>query len=201
MCLRPINCVLPVYTPAVPCVQHVGLNVPELIRLYFLQGYSNSEILGFLAIVHGVAIGLRTVKRWLNRLNLRRASGRNEAPLEDIVSAILDEMEGCVGSFVGYREMTRRLRMRHNLNVRRDNIMRILRVIDPEGVETRRRHRLHRREYSTPGPNFIWHIDGWDKLKPYGFSVHGCVDGFSRRILCLRCRQLIKTHTLPWITF
>ena len=27
---------------------------------------------------------------------------------------------------------------------------------------------------------------GWfDKLKPYGFPIHGCVDGFSRRILWL----------------
>lgn len=32
-------------------------------------------------------------------------------------------------------------------------------------------------------PNFSWHIDGYDKLKPFVFSVHGCVDGFSRRII------------------
>ena len=36
-----------------------------------------------------------------------------------------------------------------------------------------------------PGPNFIWHIDGYDKLKPYGFCVHGAIDGYSRRILWL----------------
>ena len=36
-----------------------------------------------------------------------------------------------------------------------------------------------------PGPNFIWHIDGYDKLKPYGFCIHGAVDGYSRRILWL----------------
>ncbi len=59
-------------------------------------------------------------------------------------------------------------------------------MIDPEGVQNRRRHRLRRRRYSTLGPNFLlWHLDGWDKLKPYGFCVHGCVDGFSRRILWL----------------
>ena len=28
-------------------------------------------------------------------------------------------------------------------------------------------------------------IDGLDKLKPFGFSLHGCVDGFSRRLLWL----------------
>ena len=34
-------------------------------------------------------------------------------------------------------------------------------------------------------PNFIWHIDGHDKLKPLEFSVHGCVDGFFQRLLWL----------------
>ena len=27
------------------------------------------------------------------------------------------------------------------------------------------------------GPNFCWHIDGYDKLSPYGFHIHGCIDG------------------------
>lgn len=25
----------------------------------------------------------------------------------------------------------------------------------------------------------------YDKLKPYGFAIHGCIDGFSRRIMWL----------------
>lgn len=27
------------------------------------------------------------------------------------------------------------------------------------------------------GPNYTWHLDGYDKLKPYGFCIHGCMDG------------------------
>ena len=50
---------------------------------------------------------------------------------------------------------------------------------DPEGVSRRRRRRLRRRKYFIPGPNYVWHIDGHDKLKPYGFCFHGCIDGFS----------------------
>lgn len=150
-----------------------------------MQGYSNAEILGFIGVIHGIAVGLRTLKRWLSILRLKRQRRGNEAQLEDIVSAILTEMEEYVGSHVGYREMTRRLRIKHNLKVTRDTVMRAMRVVDPEGVENRRRHRLRRRRYCTPGPNFLWHLDGWDKLKPYGFCVHGCIDGFSRRILWL----------------
>ena len=35
------------------------------------------------------------------------------------------------------------------------------------------------------GPNHLWDIDGYDKLKPFGFCIHGAIDGFSRRILWL----------------
>ena len=176
--------VLPSYTPALQ-VSNRGIDIAQTMREYFTQGYSNTEILGLLGISHGVAIGLRTLKRWLRALGLKRQNRRNQAHLHNIVSAILKEMEGYVGSQVGYREMTRRLRIKHGLKVTRDTIMRSMRVIDPQGVENRRRHRLQRRKYFTPGPNFLWHLDGWDKLKPYGFSVHGCIDGFSRRILWL----------------
>lgn len=31
------------------------------------------------------------------------------------------------------------------------------------------------------GPDFVWHLDGYDKLKPYGFAIHGCIDGL---VLC-----------------
>jgi hypothetical protein len=72
-----------------------------------------------------------------------------------------------------------------------------MRVLDKESVERRRRRRLIRRVYQNKacsfipkvpvvyygcivckkGPNFVWHLDGYDKLKPYGFAIHGCIDG------------------------
>ncbi|CAG2242609.1 unnamed protein product [Mytilus edulis] len=30
------------------------------------------------------------------------------------------------------------------------------------------------------------HIDGYDKIKPYGIAIHGAIDGYSRRILWLK---------------
>ncbi|CAC5399907.1 unnamed protein product [Mytilus coruscus] len=63
--------------------------------------------------------------------------------------------------------------------------MTAMRIIHPESVVRRKKHKLIRRHYVNPGPNFMWHIDSNDKLKPYGFAIHGCIDGFSRRILWL----------------
>ena len=49
-----------------------------------------------------------------------------------------------------------------------------------------RRRRLHRRKYISKGPNYTWHIDSHNKLKPFGFSVHDCIAGFSRNLIWLK---------------
>ena len=41
------------------------------------------------------------------------------------------------------------------------------------------------RAYNSPGPNYCWHVDENDKLKPFGFPIHDAVDGYSRRVLWL----------------
>ena len=28
------------------------------------------------------------------------------------------------------------------------------------------------------GPKYLWHIDGYAKLKRYGYCIHGCIDGY-----------------------
>ena len=55
----------------------------------------------------------------------------------------------------------------------------ILKLLDPEGVEERKMHRLRRRLYISQGPNYCIHVDGYDKLKPYGFAIHGAIDGYA----------------------
>ncbi|KAK3729180.1 hypothetical protein QZH41_000583 [Actinostola sp. cb2023] len=70
--------------------------------------------------------------------------------------------------------------------VPRQTVEQYLREMDPDGCEARTRRRLKRRVYVNQGPNCCWHMDGYDKLKPYGFPIHGCIDGFSRKMLWLR---------------
>lgn len=45
------------------------------------------------------------------------------------------------------------------------------------------------------GPDDCWHVDGYDKLKQYGFPIHGCIDGFSRKILWL---HLVTSNNDPY---
>lgn len=154
----------------------------QLIEHYFCLGFSYLEILCFLSLYHGISISIRQLHRILRNMRLRRRSSiRN---WEFIVSALEYELEG-TGQSLGYRSMQSRLRLRHDVNVDRETVRIILRFIDPDGVTTRRQRRLRRRMYWSKGPNYLYHIDGWDKLKPYGLCVHGCIDGFSRKIMWL----------------
>ena len=59
----------------------------------------------------------------------------------------------------------------------RDFVLEGQRLLDPEGVERRRRHRLTRRLYCSLGPNYAIHVDQYDKLLPYGFGIHDVMDG------------------------
>lgn len=61
--------------------------------------------------------------------------------------------------------------------------------MDPKGTEERRKHRLCRRAYRNNGPNDTWNCDGYDKRKPFGFPIHACIDGWSRKVLCLYVMQ------------
>jgi len=128
---------------------------------------------------------VRQLKRILVRLHLQRRVFRGEeSDIDDIVRAIQRQLQHSGGS-IGYRTMWRRIQQEHNLRVNQETVRQLLKVIDPMGVERRKRHRLSRRKYITPGPNYLWHADGYDKLKPFGFAIHGAMDGYSRRVLWL----------------
>lgn len=71
------------------------------------------------------------------------------------------------------------------LNVAPIIVQDILKEVDPEGCQSRKAHRLKRMTYHCLGPNDTWHIDSYDKLKPFGFPIHGAIDGISQKIFWL----------------
>lgn len=155
----------------------------DLIEHYFMQGFAYVEIVCFLLIRHGLKISLRQLKRILKARKLvRRAAPFAE--VNDVLAAIRKELD-CSGQCIGYRAMWRRLVRDHGLHVKRYTVMTAMRQLDPDGVALRKAHRLRRRQYGAAGPNYIWHVDGYDKLKPFGFCISGAIDGYSRRILWL----------------
>ncbi|CAI5692486.1 unnamed protein product [Oreochromis niloticus] len=73
------------------------------------------------------------------------------------------------------------------LRVQRWRVRQSLQEVDPIGRAFRRRHAIRRRIYSVQAPNHLWHFDGNHKLIRWRLVLHGCVDGFSRTIIYLRC--------------
>lgn len=72
-----------------------------------------------------------------------------------------------------------------NVRTTQNTVRRVLKVISPNAVALRSHHRLQRRVYYNKGLNFLIHIDGYDKLKPFGIAIHGAIDAYSRKILWL----------------
>ncbi|KAK0153303.1 hypothetical protein N1851_005037 [Merluccius polli] len=153
--------------------------VDNLVKLYFRIGFNNKEILAILAQNHSVVISVRTLKRLCGKLCLFRR--RNHTNLEEVAAFLQTELAGN-GQMQGYRWL--HLRAIHKGYVVSQNTVRqLIKLFDPEGVEQRRARRLSRRQYHSKGPNALWHMDGYDKLKPYGTAISGCIDGFSRYIV------------------
>ena len=81
------------------------------------------------------------------------------------------------------------------------NVRGFVKVCFVHGVALRHRQTLHRRHYSVPGPNSLWHIDGYHKLIRWKIIIHGGIDGFSREIVYLsasdnNCSTTVLKHFL-----
>ncbi|XP_053407984.1 uncharacterized protein LOC128559679 [Mercenaria mercenaria] len=74
---------------------------------------------------------------------------------------------------------------RMGFKVNKEDVRCLLSIFNPENVALRQRHRLQRRRYTSKGPNYIWHMDSYDKLRPFGICINGCIDGYSRKIIWL----------------
>ena len=96
---------------------------------------------------------------------------------------------------VGYRRMHRIL-ISKGIRCRPEDMTKMVCDKDPKGVQLRKRRGLRRRKYTSPGSNFVWHNDSHYKLKPYGFSIHGGIDGFSRCVLWL---EVSTSNKMPEI--
>ena len=136
-------------------------SVDELIEGYFHRGYPYQAIVGLLEKQDGVQMHVRTLKRKLKDLGLKRKAANYD---EDIVRELIKQETQGAGSLAGYRYIWHALRLRHHVNVPRSQVASIMKEIDPQGVQERRSRRLKRRAYVSYGPNFCWHLDGRCKL-------------------------------------
>ncbi|XP_073449710.1 uncharacterized protein [Aquarana catesbeiana] len=166
-------------------------NREELVQFYFRLGFNNKEILAVLAS-HNIVISYRTLKRICSKFSLYRK--KNFSNLPEVFSFLQAEIFKS-GQMQGYRWLHLRA-LQKGFVVTQKTIRQMVKYLDPEGVQLRTARRLHRRRYHTEGPNAVWHVDSYDKLKPYGIAINGCIDGYSRYIVWM---EAFTTNSNPKI--
>ncbi|VDI69315.1 Hypothetical predicted protein [Mytilus galloprovincialis] len=93
-------------------------------------------------------------------------------------------------------KMLRQLLVTKGIKVTRSRIRDALGRVDSDGTEERKKRRLHRRVYSVPAPNHLWHIDTNHKLIRWNFEISGGIDGFSRYVVFLNCVDNNRAETI-----
>ena len=155
------------------------MTVESLIRVYFNLGLPYKDITVLLARRHRYILSKRHLKRILKSSRLSRH--KKYSSFERVITFISEQLQTS-GQLHGYRWMFTKCK-ENGLLVRKEDVRLILKELDPRGVELRASRRLHRRSYFAKGPNYIWHLDSYDKLKPFGICINGCIHGFSRKII------------------
>ena len=162
----------------------------NIIKEYFNRGFKYEEIIEFLSKNHSIKMGITTLKRRLKQYGLQRKNADYDIDLvREEIRTILDG-PGCIA---GYRHVWHTLKLQ-GISVPRSVVRNLIKQLDPEGVQERKAHKLQRRTYRNRGPNDVWHCDGYDKLKPFGFPIHASIDGWSRKILWL---YVTRSNNLP----
>ena len=138
----------------------------------------------------------KTISRRVRSFNLRKEVPKydeisNEA-LDLIVSEVLHDFPNC-----GIRRMKGFL-LGQGIRVQWSRVRSSLWRTDPSGIllQTSQLSIVNRCHYSVPGPRSLWHLDGNHKLIRWGFVIHGHVDGYSSRIMVLKCSTNNKAVTV-----
>lgn len=100
------------------------------------------------------------------------------------VAVFIEEELSKSGQLHGYCWMYQKC-IQSGFIFRKEDIRHILSILDPKGVALRQQRHLKRRTYNSKGQNFLWHLDSYDKLKPFGICINGCIDGFSQKLMWL----------------
>uniref|UniRef100_A0A7M5X693 Integrase catalytic domain-containing protein n=2 Tax=Clytia hemisphaerica TaxID=252671 RepID=A0A7M5X693_9CNID len=161
----------------------------EMLEYYVQNGFKATEIAKMLHV------SLSTIKRRLseNKLNKKdNFSKLTEEELDTVINEILVDHPN-----TGYKKM-RGFLLARGLIIQERRVRDAIRRVDPEGVIVRslQSRVILRRKYRVAGPLSLWHMDGNHKLISYRMVIHGCIDGYSRRIMYLSCADNNEAATV-----
>jgi hypothetical protein len=134
---------------------------------------------------------IRLLFGWLRRSSGTVRVAQQAATKQQVQQALSDG----IGRSFGSRWFTSYLRHQFGYKARRDDLAAAQKQLDPAGVTSRlpRLRRERQENYVTSGPNFLWCLDGHDKLAQYGIEIYAAVDAYSRKIIWFYCGNSNRT--------
>ncbi|MEQ2252787.1 hypothetical protein ILYODFUR_025435 [Ilyodon furcidens] len=138
----------------------------DLVEKYIRDGFTTNEILDLLENSHGFKVSKRTIERILCKKHLWQCKNKTDVAE---VATFIEQQLGTLGQYHDYRWMHQKC-WGNGIVTDREAVRLLLRILDDEGVNLRARNRLRRHVYH----NYAWHIDGYDKIKPFGIAISGC---------------------------
>jgi len=112
--------------------------------------------------------------------------GESGGPVDDFFNGVGEDPQWVGANVFGGTEQ-------HNVTYRKNVALRCRCSVPVAEWQSRC---ISRRNYFACGPNFIWHLDGYDKLKPFGLCISAAIDQFLRKIIWL---NVYKTNNDPRI--
>ncbi|KAL4962587.1 uncharacterized protein BDV14DRAFT_178267 [Aspergillus stella-maris] len=152
-------------------IYQVGLSDEEILHTLKLEGYDiTARSLKY----------IRHQKGFLRRLANPVA---DQAQVENVLNQLRTDL--ATGQIEGYGIGFLHQHFKNQgFLIGRDRLFSMYKQLAPAAVHRRLQDlQRHRGAYLTPGPNFIWSIDGYLKLAPYGIEVYAAIDAYSRYII------------------
>jgi hypothetical protein len=162
------------------------------LSAYVSQGLKREEILDFVKRDYQeYTWSFRTLDRRLRAFDIYYTD--KGISVEQIQDAVRKELDG-PGQLLGYRAMQNKLRQEHGLNVPRDLVHDVMYDLDEEGLAARRpcrKQKKNRGHFTTKGVNWVFSLDGHDKLMGYQNgtfppAVYGCLDAACCKLMWLK---------------
>jgi hypothetical protein len=160
---------------------------PLILDLFFDKGLNDSEILQVLQR-RDYPLTQRMLRVVRLRMGLKR---RLNDPMERLAAFVAVRQalaqktaeDSPIIERFGYR-LVRTFLQHEKQHYSFEMVRQACRTTFPDAVLRRQYDQQRRRgQYVVPGPNYLWSIDGYDKLKPYGIEIYACIDAYSRYIV------------------
>ena len=142
-------------------------------------------------IARQLSLSRSTIYRYMENygINYERFSQLSQAEIECEVQTVKNYHPNA-GEVMMQGHLTSR-----GLHLQRQKVRRAILAVDPEGVENRKSKPIRRRVYTSPFPNYVWHIDGNHKLVRWRMVVHHAIDGYSRLVVFAKCSSNNRAET------